>query len=231
MATYELPSEQLPAGHKGPRGAVLVELKRSPGLTAKDLSRQLGLSMNAIRHHLKELEAGGVIEWTRSPTGGVGAPGHAYHLTAEGEALFPERYKETLTQLLEHLVTTVGRTSAVEFIESHFDARAAELAPALEGSAAPERMAIVAQARTAEGYMAEASATFCCGTFTEHHCALRAVSERFPEVCAAELKFLERTLGGRVERRQHLLSGDDACAYSVRFGQPADAAVTDLEQT
>ncbi len=231
MASPDLLTDQLPAGFKGPRGAVVVELKRTPGLEAKELARRLGLSMNAIRHHLKELEAAGTVDWARNPSGRVGAPGHAYHLTAAGEALFPERYKETLTQLLEHLVATVGRPAAVQFIESQFESQAGRLAPALRNAGPPERMAIVAAARTAEGYMAEGAATFCCGSLTEHHCALRAVSERFPEICAAEERFLERTLGGTIERRQHLLSGDGACQYTVRFRPPADAAVTDQEHT
>ncbi|HET8632789.1 MAG TPA: helix-turn-helix domain-containing protein [Gemmatimonadales bacterium] len=224
MASSQLHPDYLPAGLKGPRGAVVVELKRSPGLEPKELARHLGLSMNAIRHHLKELEASGLVEWSRNQSGRPGAPGHAYRLTAAGEALFPERYKETLTQLLEHLVATVGRAAAVRFIESHFENQAARLAPALQGASPAERMEIVAAARTADGYMAEGTATFCCGSFTEHHCALRAVSERFPEICAAEERFLERTLGGTIERRQHLLGGDGACAYTVRFARPAEAA-------
>lgn len=229
MLTQDLHAEQFPAGFKGPRGVLIVELKRSPGLAAKDLSRRLGLSMNAIRHHLKELEAGGLIEWERCQSGRVGAPGHAYRLTAAGESLFPERYKETLTQLMEHLVATAGRPAAVRFIESHFESQAGHLAPALAKAEPSERMAIVAQARTEDGYMAEGTATFCCGTFTEHHCALRAVSERFPEICAAEERFLERTLGGKVERRQHILRGDSACEYTVRFRRDAGVAATGQE--
>jgi predicted ArsR family transcriptional regulator len=230
MATQEFHAAQLPIGLKGPRARVVVELKRSPGLEPKDLAHRLDLSLNAIRHHLKELEAAGVVTWERNQTAGrVGAPGHAYRLTAAGEALFPERYKETLTQFLEHLVATEGRPAAVRFIESHFEQRARELAPVLRQAPPDRRMALMAQARTDDGYMAEGTATFCCGTLTEHHCPLRAVSERFPEICAAEERFLELTLGGTIERRQHLLSGDCACEYAVRFGPDARAAATGQE--
>ncbi|HET9151527.1 MAG TPA: helix-turn-helix domain-containing protein [Gemmatimonadales bacterium] len=228
-AAPDLPQDHLPLGLKGPRAAVVMELKRAPGMEAKDLARRLSLSMNAIRHHLKELEASGVVEWSRRPSGGPGAPGHAYHLTAAGEALFPERYKETLTQLMEHLVATSGRAAAVEFIESHYRALAEQLEPELAVASPAERMRIVARVRSEDGYMAEGAATFCCGTLTEHHCALRAVSERFPEICDAEQRFLERTLGGRIERRLHLLSGDGACEYSVRFRPSAGGAVTGQE--
>ncbi len=41
------------AAHKGLRGDVLLELKRAQPLTARELADKLGVSRNAIRHHLK----------------------------------------------------------------------------------------------------------------------------------------------------------------------------------
>ena len=224
-------AEQLPPGLKGPRVDVLLELKRSGQLPAKDLARRLGLSLTAVRHHLKELEAAGLISYARQHRAGVGAPGFVYSLTSAGEALFPQRYKETLTQLLDSVVAVEGREAAVRFLEAHFEQLAARLEPELEGATPVERMAIVTRARSEDGYMAEGAATFCCGTLTEHHCAIRAVSERFPEICTAEQRFLERTLGGRVERRLHLLQGDGACSYAVRFPRNGeqDATVEESE--
>src|SRR3954465_6030989 len=83
-------------GHKGLRGAVLVELKKAHRLTAKDLAARLQTSLNAVRHHLKELEAQALIEYERQHKG-VGAPAFAYKLTPAGEALFPRRYEATLS--------------------------------------------------------------------------------------------------------------------------------------
>ena len=52
---------------------------------------------------------------------------------------------------------------------------------------------------------------------TEHNCAIRAVAERYPEVCAAEERFLSSVLGAAVERRAHIVSGCNACEYAVSF--------------
>jgi predicted ArsR family transcriptional regulator len=71
--------------------------------------------------------------------------------------------------------------------------------------------------------MAEASADDLggagsgAGTLTEHNCAIQAVAERFPEICAAEARFLSDVLGAQVERREYILSGCSACEYHVRF--------------
>src|SRR5712691_4098761 len=104
------------AASKGLRGEIVLELKRAQPLTAKQLAAKLGVSTNAIRHHLKELEAESLVAYGREQHG-VGAPTYAYRLSPVGEALFPQRYKEALTQLLERVVEKGGRRAAVELFE------------------------------------------------------------------------------------------------------------------
>jgi DeoR family suf operon transcriptional repressor len=206
----------VPFGQKGPRSAVLVQLKRAQPLTAKELAGRLGVSLNAARHHLKELEADGLVAYEREHRA-VGAPAYAYRLTPAGEALFPRRYQETLTGLLDHIVERDGRESAVALLESHFAELARRLNAELAGCTPAERLHAVGRALSDEGYMAEVSTGAAGGTLTEHNCAIPAVAERFPEVCAAEARFLSDVLGGQVDRREHMLSGCSACEYHVRF--------------
>ena len=203
---------------KGPRGAIVLELKRCGRATARDLGRSLGLSMNAVRHHLKELESEGLVAYEREHRG-VGAPVFAYFLAPAADALFPRRYRETLEQLLDYVVARDGRAAAAAALESHFDALGTRLQAELAGATPAERMAAVVRALSEAGYMAEGEATFCCGTLTEHNCAIREVAERFPEVCAAEERFLASVLGGTIERRSHMLQGCGGCEYKVRFPQ------------
>jgi DeoR family transcriptional regulator, suf operon transcriptional repressor len=205
----------LPWGPKGPRAVLLVELKRAHRLTAKELAAKLGMSLNAVRHHLKELEAEALIEYERQHRG-VGAPAFAYRLSAAGEALFPRRYEATL---IEH----EGRASAVAVLEARYHTLTRRLQSELAGATPAERMAAVAQLLSDEGYMAEGTASSETGTLIEHNCAIQAVAERFPEICAAEAKFLAAALGAEVDRHEHILSGCSACEYRVRFSA-ADAA-------
>ena len=206
----------VPIGHKGPRGDVLMQLKHSQPLTAKDLARQLGVSLNAVRHHLKELEAEGLVVYVREHRG-VGAPAFLYRLSAGGEALFPRRYEEALNGLLDRLVEREGREVAVGLLQSYFSTMARRLASELEGRTAEERLRAVVQALSEEGYMAEGSVNESNGTLTEHNCAISAVAERFPEICTAEAKFLADVLKAEVARREHILSGCTTCEYHVRF--------------
>ena len=200
-------SEPALAGLRGPRWDILLELKRSPDRTARELGRALGYSLNGVRHHLKELEAEGLV---------------VYRLTAAADGLFPRRYEATLIELLDHVVAEGGREAAVRVLEAHYTALAKRLDPALEGLPSRRRLDVIAQALSDEGYMAESKeqqpGSFA--TLVEHNCAVKAVAERFPEICQAEARFLESTLGVPVERRSHMLAGCGACEYLVRL-EPA----------
>lgn len=194
----------------------MFELKKARRLTAKDLAARLDISLNAVRHHLKELEAEALVEYERQHRG-VGAPAFAYRLTSAGEELFPRRYEATLSDLLDHVVEREGRAGAVAALEARYAALTRRLQEELAGASPAERMAALARLLTDDGYMAEADASSGSGTLIEHNCAVQAVAERFPEICAAEARFLSAVLGAEVQRQEHILSGCSACEYRVHF--------------
>ncbi|HEX2220504.1 MAG TPA: helix-turn-helix domain-containing protein [Gemmatimonadales bacterium] len=224
-------TDDMPMGHRGQRGHVLTQLKRAQPLTARELALKLGVSLNAARHHLKELEAEGLVSYSREHRG-VGAPVFTYRLSHAGEELFPRRYGDALTAMLGTVVEREGRGAAVGLLESYFAALAGRMRTRLTGVPRSERLAIVARLLSEEGYMAEAgpaepsqgegSSGGRVAVLTEHNCAIPAVAERFPEICAAEARFLAEVLGAEVERTEHILSGCPACAYRVRFGGGAE---------
>ncbi len=216
MASPALPLDEsaAPAGHRGPRGLVLLHLKRETGATVGELAEVLGYSLNAVRHHLKELEAEGVIGYDRTPQG-VGAPAHTYRLTPKGHALFPDRYERTIVSLLDHLVATSGRDAAVALLEQQYHALAERLEVETRGVSDERRGEVVARVLDAEGYMATWAHASTEGLLTEHHCPHRLIAERFPEVCAAEERFLARVFAAPIERRSRIAGGCGTCSYVV----------------
>ena len=230
MAAPAATASSLPLGLpgiRGPKAVILVQLKRTPGLTGRELASAIGCSLNAARHHLKELEADGLVEFDRRHHG-VGAPAFIYRLSTRGETLFPRRYEAALLECLEMMESRVGRSAAVGVVEAHFRRLAARLAPELAGAPAERRLTIVAASLSQEGFMAEwheqHDGSFA--TLTEHNCAVKAVAERYPELCQAEVWFLETVLQAPVERRAHMLGGCGACEYRVSL-KPAN----DVEET
>ena len=195
---------------------ILLELKRTPLLGARDLSRRLGLSPNAVRHHLKELQGEGLVQHRREQRG-VGAPTFAYQLSAGGEGLFPQRYKELLTEVLDRVVRHGGRAAVVSALQERFTDLATRLRSELTDAPPSRRRDVVLRALSEGGFMAEWENRAGSFRLTEHHCAVRAVAEQFPEICAAEADFLREVLAAAVEREAHILTGCTACEYSVRF--------------
>ena len=213
----------MPTGQKGQRGALLTQLKRAQSLTARELATRLEVSLNAVRHHLKELEAEGLITYRREHRG-VGAPVFAYGLSRAGEDLFPRRYAAALSAMLSAVVERDGREAAVVMLESYFGALAGRMRAELQGVPQPERLGALARLLSEEGYMAEARVASEAehAALVEHNCPIPAVAERFPEICAVEARYLADVLGAEVERTGHILSGCPACEYKVRFSQTAE---------
>jgi DeoR family suf operon transcriptional repressor len=218
--TPHVQDSSLPLGHRGIRGAILVELKKAQRLTTRELAATLGTSLNTVRHHLKELEDQELVEYERQHRG-VGAPTFAYRLTQAGEALFPRRYEATLNGLLKDLVDRHGRAGVVALLEARYSTMAQRLQNELAGASPTERLQAVTRLLSEDGYMAEASFSTSTSTLIEHNCAIQAVAEQFPEICAAEAKFLGAVLGAEVQRERHILNGCSACEYRVRFASPA----------
>src|SRR5260370_29878516 len=120
---------------KGLRGKIRAELKRAQPLTATELAEKLGVSPNAVRHNLKELEAEQLVVYGREQRG-VGAPTFAYRLSADGEGLFPRRYEQTLTEMLERIATRAGRDAAIQIFRDHYADLARQLTARLAGGPA-----------------------------------------------------------------------------------------------
>lgn len=221
----------LPPGYRGAKREILVELKRSPARTARDLAQMLGLSLNAVRHHLKELAAASLIE-SRRDRRGIGAPVHVFGLTAAGENMFPSHYDVVLTQLLGRIAERNGRAAVVEAMEDRYRALSERVQSELHDAPVHQRMETVARILGEEGYMAAWDESDGTVRLTEHNCAIKALAERFPEVCEAEARFLRDVLAATVERQQHILTGCKACEYTVQFpsagpdGDSAPIAIT-----
>ena len=207
------------SGYRGTRGELLVAVKKAQPVTVQELAEQFGVSATGLRRHLKELEADGTVQYQRV-VHGVGGPVFAYSLTDAGEALFPRAYDQALTEALEVLRERIGVDGVVEVFRRRWEALAAERMPELSTLPLAERATQLAELLSSLGYMAEADA----GRLTERNCAIRAVAQRFPEICAAEATFLEEWLGAHVERTQHIASGATCCEYCIQARSPQHAA-------
>jgi DeoR family suf operon transcriptional repressor len=182
-----------------------------------------GVSPNAIRRHLKELELDGLMVYGREQRG-LGAPTFAYRLTERGEALFPNRYQDALTELLSHVEERAGRGEVNQIFAERFRTQGEQLKHEMADQPVEERLQRLVRWLSDGGYMAEWKTENGAITLAEHNCAIRAVAQRYPEICAAEARFLTDVLAAGVERREHITAGSNACTYAITVPPSAPQA-------
>jgi len=209
-------------GYRGIQADLLLALKKHQPLTARELAARFDLTPNAMRRHLETLEAAGIVRHTREVRG-VGGPVHAFWLSGSGEALFPRQYATVLLETLDSIAAEHGREGVSDFFRRKWTVMAAEAAPALQQLPLTERVQLLAELWTSLGYMAEADVDAESGlpVLRKHNCAIRAVAEQYPEICATEASFIADVLGIPAERRQHILAGCNTCEYVVGGAQQA----------
>ena len=73
----------------------------------------------------------------------------------------------------------------------------------------------LADALSAEGYAASASALAGGGQLCQHHCPVAQVAAEFPQLCEAETAVISRLLGSHVQRLATIAHGDGVCTTHI----------------
>jgi len=200
---------------------ILHYLLKHSQATAQELAKALEVSPQAIRRHLKDLEAEGLIGH-RAVQAGMGRPNYAYELSRSGRDQFPEHYDQFALSLLDTLAETVGREQMGTILRKQWERKALEYRARLGTGSLQERVANLVELRKAEGYMAEWHTPEDSNDTTqfiiaEYNCAISHIAESFPTVCGHELEMFAVALQGcTVERTHWLVNGEHRCGYLVQ---------------
>ncbi|KAM3107863.1 iron-sulfur cluster biosynthesis transcriptional regulator SufR [Phormidesmis sp. 146-33] len=199
---------------------ILYYLLKQVQATAQELAEQVQVSPQAIRRHLKDLEAEGLILHQTVQTK-MGRPSHVYELSREGRSQFPDRYDDFAVSLLDTLAETVGRDQVSAILRKQWERKGLEYRRRLGSGCLAERVAGLVELRRAEGYMAEChkveSGEDTQFILTEYNCAISHIAESFPSVCGHELEMFELALQDcRVDRTHWLVNGEHRCGYLIQ---------------
>jgi DeoR family suf operon transcriptional repressor len=211
--------------HPSTKQDILNHLLKQGQANAQDLANHLGISPQAIRRHLKDLETEGLIEH-RQIQEGMGRPQYLYQLTRQGRDDLPDRYDEFALSLLDTLAEEVGQEQMRSILRKQWERKALEYREQVGQGSLEERVAKLVTIRRMEGFMAEwhpvempelAEPTTPQFMITEYNCAISHIAESFPSVCGHELEMFAIALEGcQVERTHWLVNGEHRCGYLVR---------------
>jgi predicted ArsR family transcriptional regulator len=208
-------------GTRGQVARLILELGPS---TAATLGGRLGLTPAAIRRHLDNLIAEGMIETRTARTygnRGRGRPAKLFVITDAGRSAFEHAYDDLATSALRFVAERLGQQAVAEFARQQVSELERRYSPVVTGDL-PARVQALAQALSADGYAASAGPAPAIGTagnageqICQHHCPVAHVAAEFPQLCEAETEAFGRLLGTPVQRLATIAHGDGICTTHV----------------
>lgn len=197
----------------------LFLLKTRGPQTAQQLAVLLGLTSMGARRQLEAAAKRGLASY-EDVADKAGRPSRRWMLSAAGHARFPDRHADLTLNLIEQARAVFGEEglerligAREQAIEAHYR-MLVEDAPDLAG-----RVAALAGARDAEGYMADSEVRVDGSVLlVENHCPICAAASACQNFCRSELEIFQRVLGEdcSVERAEHMLSGARRCVYVIK---------------
>src|SRR5215472_17279948 len=119
---------------------VLELLRRRGRLSAETIANDLGVTPNAVRQHLSNLEREGLVVNQPERDAGRGRPALLFALTERADSVFPKRYGQLATMVLQE-VQEMGGPDALDEVFARVAARhAAAIERDLEGLTFDEKM-------------------------------------------------------------------------------------------
>jgi predicted ArsR family transcriptional regulator len=224
------------AGERSTRGQVARLILELGPSTAATLGGRLGLTPAAIRRHLDNLIADGMIETRTARTygnRGRGRPAKVFVITDAGRSAFEHAYDDLATSALRFLERTYGPQAVAEFARQQVAETERRYQPVVaQASDLTARVHALADALSGDGYAAAAGPAPAIGTgnnttgtsaapidngaqICQHHCPVAHVAAEFPQLCEAETEAFGRLLGTPVRRLATIAHGDGICTTHV----------------
>ena len=207
---------------KRSRRALIDFLKQDGPQDAASLARRLGVSAMAVRQHLYDLEAEGLVthEAEARPPGqkAIGRPAKLWTLTPAADRFFPDGHAEFSVGLINSMKQAFGPDGLDRLLKVRAkDQITAYRSRIARQSSLPKKLNALAEIRTEEGYMAEVQKTNGGYLLIENHCPVCSAAAACTNLCNMELQVFQKSLGSevKVQRIDHILAGARRCAYLV----------------
>lgn len=211
----------------GTRARVARLILEHGPITASTLGERLGLTPAAIRRHLDNLMSEGMVEARDArPVGrrGRGRPARVFAITEAGRDAFVHGYDDLASSALRFLAEKAGPEAVAEFAHRQVAELERRYRPVLAEAPAHQRVRLLAEVLSCDGYAASAGEAPGGGEqLCQHHCPVAHVAAEFPELCDAEVEAFARLLGTPVRRLATIAHGDGVCTTHV---SPRDIAST-----
>jgi predicted ArsR family transcriptional regulator len=202
------------------RMEVLELLRRKGRSSAETIANDLGVTPNAVRQHLTNLERDGLVV-SQPERSGRGRPSLLFGLTERADAVFPKRYGQLATMVLQE-VQEMGGPEALDEVFARVAARhASAIERDLDGLDFDERLRRVVAWIGRAGTLVEQTESPEGVKVTIHNCPFRNTALKFPQVCTITPQLISRLTDAAISQADSIHRHDPYCSFVVQRPSPA----------
>ena len=198
---------------------IILLLKRTGGMTAEDLSRQIGITPMGVRQHLLSLERKGMVEY-EARKHGIGRPVFIYKLTLKADEIFPKGYDQFALEVLKDIESIDGRHKVDELFRIRKERLLKDRTSLMDhGLDIHEKVKTLSRVLQQEGYFVELKENGKDSyLLSQFNCPLSKVATSYPEACKYELELYNELFGTNVTRTFCMAQGDPSCTFMIPRG-------------
>lgn len=213
---------------QGTRERILELVIKRRELRVEDLADELGITSAAVRRHLDNLRADGLVD-VRAVKQATGRPYYAYHATDAATTPVPAAY----AGLLERMLRSVGEQDEViasvmaSVAEALASRHRSELAGTVSGANAA-RVNQVTESLKQDGILESWNSQPDGFHLVNGACPYHKAAEISTLPCESDRKAIELLLGLQVEQLNRIVDGSPICEYLVRGARESEPQLIEL---
>ncbi|KPH13005.1 metalloregulator ArsR/SmtB family transcription factor [Chryseobacterium sp. ERMR1:04] len=202
---------------KNPSDKILMLLKMRGEVTSQLIAEELGITKEGVRKRLLNFASEGLVK-AEVKSEGVGRPSTYYALTEKGFSKFPDTHAEVSVQLIKSVKKLLGENALDLLINDRENELYTKYAQMMDTATTfEEKLDILVQKRTEEGYMAEWKKENDSYFLIENHCPICAAATECQGFCRSELNNFKQLIGSDfdIKRVEYIIEGGKRCMYKI----------------
>jgi DeoR family suf operon transcriptional repressor len=199
---------------KSTREKVLQTLVSNPRSTIMEIATEVGINAISVRHHLTSLQAATLVS-AEEERHGVGRPRLVYFLTDHGMEKFPTRYYRLTNNLLTEMKASMPETEVKNIFRKMAEKLSEEYKPAFQALKFEEKLAILKNVMTREGYELSVSKSGDMYQLNEVSCPFYQIGKEHPEICLFDKSLISKLLSIPEDKIIHIHDSENHCAFKI----------------
>ncbi|MEY4482867.1 MAG: hypothetical protein RL693_319 [Verrucomicrobiota bacterium] len=175
-------------------------LKRSRGMSVKELASALKMSYMGVKQHCDALKKNGYLDTWRRPKG-TGRPEKIYRAAPKLDEVLPCWSNELSLGLLAQMAHSYGEAMPDRLLYGFLQQKVEGWGARIKGVTIKDRLQELVKHRNLDGWMSDFCDDELGVRIVDHHSPLNGVAKLYPNVWDLESRVLSTFLGCPVERK------------------------------